>query len=143
MRIVRALAQHRVTGPMFRYALAGAAVAAVYLGVPVVLNGGLAVPIQIAIPVAYVLAVSLHFTLQRHFVFRQVSAFALTTRQQAARYVLVGAVQYPTTAIATAVLPGVLGMSARATFVCVSLALSLTIFLVLRTHVFHAADVPD
>jgi putative flippase GtrA len=122
-----------------RYGIAGAITALVYLGLPVVLNGEADVPIQIAIPLAYVTAVALQFNLQRHFVFRHVSAFALTRRAQIGRYVMIGAVQYPATAIATALLPKLLGLSSRATFVVVAL----TIFLVLRTHIFHATDAPD
>jgi hypothetical protein len=40
-----------------RYGIAGAITALVYLGLPVVLNGEADVPIQIAIPLAYVTAV--------------------------------------------------------------------------------------
>jgi putative flippase GtrA len=140
MQRLRAVVTHPATRPMLRYGVAGATVAAVYLGIPVILNGGLGLEIQIAIPIAYVLAVSLHFLLQRHFVFRHVPKFALSGREQATRYVAVGAVQYPTTALSTALLPGVLGLSQRATFVCTTLAISFTFFLVLRAHVFHPTD---
>lgn len=125
-----------------RYGIAGAITALVYLGLPVVLNGEAGIPIQVAIPLAYVTAVALQFNLQRHFVFRHVPAFALTQRAQVGRYVMIGAVQYPATALATALLPPLLGLSERATFVVVALAMSLMIFLVLRTHIFHATEAP-
>lgn len=140
MQRVRTLASHPLAGSSLRYGIAGATVAAVYLSVPVVLNGGAGVPIQVVIPIAYLLAISLHFTLQRHFVFRHVSEFALTRRAQIARYVAIGSIQYPTTAAATALLPGWLALSPRTTFVLWSLAMSATFFLVLRTHIFHAND---
>jgi putative flippase GtrA len=140
MHRLRTLSSHPVTAPALRYGMAGAAVAAVYLGVPVVLNGAFGLAIQIAIPIAYVLGVSLHFVLQRHFVFRHVGEFALSGRKQVARYVAIGSVQYPTTALCTALLPGVLGLSQRATFVLTALVVSITTFLVLRSHVFHEAD---
>jgi putative flippase GtrA len=131
------LLRHPLAGVGLRYAMTGAVVGLVYIGTPVVLNGGAGVPIEVAIPIAYVLAVSLHFNLQRHFVFRHVAEFALSRRQQVGRYLMIGAVQYPTTAIATAVLPDVLRLSQRATYVVVTLTMSLVFFLLLRTHIFH------
>ncbi|MBV9818666.1 MAG: GtrA family protein [Solirubrobacterales bacterium] len=121
---------------MVRYGVAGAIVGAVYLGVPLVLNGLIGAPIEVAIPLAYVLAVTLHFNLQRHFVFRHVDEFALSTRQQIGRYLVLGAIQYPTTALATGFLPGLLGVSERVIFVGVTLVMSVTFFLLLRGHVF-------
>jgi putative flippase GtrA len=142
MQRIRALTSHPLAGQTFRFGLAGATVAAVYLAIPLVLNGILGVAIQITIPIAYLLAVSLHFTLQRHFVWR-VDEFALSARQQIGRYVVIGAVQYPTTALAIAFLPGVLGVSERAIFVCTTLAISSTSFLIFRGHVFHPLGESD
>lgn len=132
------LLSHPLAGVGLRYATTGVIVGLVYVGTPVVLNGGAGVAIQVAIPIAYVLAVSLHFNLQRHFVFRHVAEFALSRRQQIRRYLMIGAVQYPTTAIATALLPELLGLSARVTYVVVTLTMSLVFFLLLRAHIFHA-----
>lgn len=143
MQRVRGLATHPAAGPTLRYGIAGSAVAAVYLGVPILLDGVFGVPIQIAIPIAYGLAISLHFNLQRHFVFRHVATFALSGREQAGRYVVVAAVQYPTTALCTALLPGVLGLSPRATYLCTALVISVIFYLVLRSHVFHPTDESD
>jgi putative flippase GtrA len=136
------LLRHPLAGVGLRYAMTGAVVGLVYIGTPVVLNSGAGVAIELAIPIAYVLAVSLHFNLQRHFVFRHVE-FALSRRQQVGRYLLIGAVQYPTTAIATAVLPHVLGLSQRATYVVVTLTMSLVFFLLLRAHIFHPTTEPE
>lgn len=113
--------------------------AGVYLAIPLFLNGVMGVPIQVAIPLAYVLAVTLHFNLQRHFVFRHVDAFALSVRQQIGRYVAIGAIQYPTTALAIAFLPELLGVSQRVMFVIVTISISIVFFLILRGHVFHAS----
>jgi putative flippase GtrA len=140
MRALRLLVAHPLAGPTIRYGIAGTLVAAVYLGAPLLFNGALGWPLEVAIPVAYTLAVILHFNLQRHFVFRHVQTFALSTRAQIGRYVVMGAIQYPATALSTALLPKLLGLSARATFVCTALAISLTFFLVLRSHVFHPTD---
>jgi putative flippase GtrA len=126
-----------LVGPAIRYGLAGATVAAVYLGTPLLLNGALGIPIELAIAFAYVLAVTLQFNLQRHFVFGHVSEFALPVRRQIGRYVVIGAIQYPITVLATTFLPGLLGVSERVVFVIITLVISLTFFLVLRGHVFH------
>ena len=98
MGLLGALTDRELAGSTVRYAIAGATVAGTYLAIPLGLGWLFAVPIEVAIPIAYVLAVSLHFMLQRHFVFRHVETFALTTRQQIGRYIAMGAVQYPTTA---------------------------------------------
>jgi putative flippase GtrA len=143
MRRLRPLTAVLLDWSTIRYGIAGAITALVYLGLPVVLNGEAGMPIQVAIPLAYVTAVALQFNLQRHFVFRHVSAFALTRRAQVGRYVMIGAVQYPATALATALLPPLLGLSERVTFVVVALTMSLMIFLVLRTHIFHGTHAPD
>jgi putative flippase GtrA len=140
MRRIIMLARHPLAGPTLRYGMTGATVAGVYLAIPLILGAALGVAIQVAIPIAYVLAVSLHFTLQRRFVFRHVDEFALSTRQQITRYVAIGAIQYPTTAVATALLPGVLGVSDRVTFVGTTVAISVTFFLILRGHVFHPLE---
>jgi putative flippase GtrA len=55
---------------MIRYGISGAVVACFYLGAPIALSTAFDWPLQAIIPVAYVLAAMLHFTLQRTFVFR-------------------------------------------------------------------------
>lgn len=140
MRSLGVLLRHPFAGAAIRYGVAGGVVAGVYLGIPLLLNGVLAVPIQVAIPFAYILAVTLHFNLQRHFVFAHVDRFALSVRHQIGRYVVIGAIQYPTTALATAFLPGLLGVSERVMFVIITLCISVAFFLVLRGHVFHPTD---
>jgi putative flippase GtrA len=74
-------------------------------------------PIQLAILVAYVLAVALHFLLQRAFVVRAQSTFVLSTREQLARYRLIGVVQYVVSASTTTLLPSILGVSEQIVYV--------------------------
>lgn len=137
MRSIRTLLGHDLAGPLIRYGIAGGCIAAVYLGVPLLLHDVVGVPLEVAIPIAYALALTLHFNLQRHFVFRHVDEFALSARQQIGRYAIIAAIQYPTTALATAFLPDVLHVSADAAFLIISLSISLAAFLLLRGHVFH------
>ena len=136
------LSNHRVarlSGDMVRYAVAGATVAGAYIGLTLLLSGPAGLPIQVAIAIAYVLAVMLHFALQRVFVFRGRESFALSGREQAGRYVAIGVVQYTVTALATSLLPSVLGMSEQAVYVGTVVVVSALTFLVLRGRVFHAA----
>jgi putative flippase GtrA len=137
VRALRALLRHDLTGPLIRYGLAGTCVALVYLAVPLLLHDVVGLPIEASIPIALALALTLHFNLQRHFVFAHVDRFALTTRQQIGRYAIIAAIQYPTTALATAFLPRLLGVSSDAAFVIITLTISLAGFLLLRSHVFH------
>jgi putative flippase GtrA len=135
---IRTLFEHPLAGATVRYGIAGGTVAVVYIGMPLLLHGVFGVPLEAAVPIAYVAAVSLHFTLQRLFVWRHVGEFALSGREQGMRYLMIGAVQYPVTALAIAVLPGVLSVSESAVFVGVTIVTSIMLFLVLRSHVFHA-----
>jgi putative flippase GtrA len=141
MRGLRTVLGPTLVGSTLRYAIAGVIVGLFFLGIPLVLNDWLGVPIEVAIPFAYVAALTLHFNLQRHFVFRHVESFALGFHQQVVRYAMMAAVQYPIVAIATALVPGALDISQRVAYVIVVLTVSsVSFFLVLRKRIFHAAE---
>jgi putative flippase GtrA len=122
---------------LLRYAAAGGLVAVVYVGGTLLLSGPVGLPIQAAIPIAYVVAVVLHFLLQRTFVFRHDGDFALSVREQIVRYLLIAATQYPATAALTALLPVLFGMSDQVAYLITVALISLTFFFVLRWGVFH------
>jgi putative flippase GtrA len=124
---------------MIRYGISGAVVAAFYLGMPIAVSAAFDWPLQAMIPIAFVLAAVLQFTLQRIFVFGHVEEFALSTRAQAVWFAIVGAVQYPTTALGTLLLPAIFGMPDRVAFLIISVIFSLCFFLFIRSRVFHAA----
>jgi putative flippase GtrA len=117
--------------------VAGAAVAAVYVGGTLLLSGPVGLPIQAAIPIAYVVAIAFHFLLQRLFVFRHDGDFALSVREQIVRYLLIAATQYPATAGLTALLPALFGISDQVAYLITVALISLTSFFVLRWGVFH------
>jgi putative flippase GtrA len=98
------------------------------------------IPLQVAIPIAFVLTATMQFTLQRKFVFRHVDEFAFSVRKQVIWYLVVGSIQYPTTALGTFVLPKLLGISDRIAFLSTSLAFSVVFFLFIRGRVFHPAS---
>lgn len=129
-------------GEALRWALAGAIVTGVYAGLTLLLAGPLGLHIQGAIPIAYVSAVALHFSLQRWFVFRSSRSFALAVHHQIGRYVAIGACQYALTAAGTAILPPQLGVSDEAAYLLTLVTVSGATFLILRSRVFHAVREP-
>ncbi|MGH2877633.1 MAG: GtrA family protein, partial [Solirubrobacteraceae bacterium] len=139
IRCIRSLFEHELIGPTLRYGIAGGTVGLVYLILPLLLKSVLHLPIALTIAIGYVIAVTLHFNLQRHFVFRHVRhAFKLTRREQIGRYIVMGAIQYPLTLASTALLPGALNVPQRDVYVGTVLVVALGSFLVLRTVIFHA-----
>jgi putative flippase GtrA len=140
VRQVRAIAKHPITGQMIRYGISGVVVTSFYLGMPIVVSDVFGWPLQALIPTALVLAATLQFTLQRRFVFRHVDAFALSVRAQALWYVIIAAIQYPTTALGTFLLPKLFGIPDRVAFIVTSLTFSLFFFLFIRRRVFHASE---
>ncbi len=123
-----------------RFVLSGGTVAVVYLGLGLLLSGPLGVPIQIAIPVSYVISVLFNYSMQRWFVFAHADEFALSRQAQFLRYVQIGAAQYALTALATAVLPDVLGLDEQVVYVATALLAAAITFIVLRLVVFHGSD---
>ncbi len=129
-----------ITWSTLRYAISGSIVGLFSLGMPVLINIELGIPLEVCIPIIYVLAVVLQFSLQRVFVFRHVETFALPLRRQVLWYVAIAAVQYPASALATAFLPTLIGVPARLVYVVATLVIAVLTFLFLRKNVFHAHD---
>jgi putative flippase GtrA len=121
-----------------RYVVSGGVVTVANLGLGLLLSGPLGIPIQIAICIAFVASLLLNYTLQRLFVFADRESFALAGASQFTRYIQLGAAQYVFTALATAVLPGLLGVSQQVVFVAAALFAAAVTFVVLRLAVFHA-----
>ena len=73
-----------------KFALTGALVAGTHLGLVtgMVLGG---VPIQLALALAYIVALAMHFTLNRQWVFRHESGYALHFSAQGVRYLVAAA----------------------------------------------------
>src|SRR5437868_1244338 len=134
MRIAALRGAH---GQLVRYAMAGALVGVVYIGTTLLLSGPVGMPIQAAIPIALVAAVSLHFVCQRWFVFRDAEEFALAMHHQVGRYVLLGLMQYGIAAGSTGLLPGLLGVPERVVYLCTVCVSSAIGFILLRTRIFH------
>ena len=119
------------------YAIAGSFTTIVYVGLTLLLSGPAGLSIHAAIPIGYVTALLLHFNIQRRVVFKREEGFTLGRFHQGRRYLTTAAVQYSLAALATAVLPELLGVDERVVYLCTALSLAAVTFLILRTHVFH------
>jgi putative flippase GtrA len=120
-----------------RYVTAGGLVAFVNLGSGALLLA-LGVEVQLTVALAYLAAITTHFTLQRVFVFAGEGDFALTLGQQLRRYLAMATVQYPTTAGLVALLIAI-GFSNLAAVVTAALAVTPVTYFLLRTRMFHLA----
>ena len=120
-----------------RFVIAGGVVALASLGTTIGLAGPARVPFQVALAVAVVVALTLHFTLQRFFVWRSSEAFALRLHQQLWRYLAVAAAQYGLTAAITATVPDLLGVSVTPVYIVTLGFVGLLNFLIFR-RIFHA-----
>jgi putative flippase GtrA len=121
-----------------RYALTGGTVTIVYLGSTTLLADVVGLPFQVALAIGACIGVSVHFTLQRLFVWAHRDEYALPLRHQAARYLVFASAQYGLTAISTAVLPAALGLPVELVYLAtVALLVSLN-FLVFRNVIFHS-----
>lgn len=130
-------------GQGVRFALSGGTVAGVYLGATTVLAEVAGLPFQAALAIGFSVAIVVHFTLQRLFVWSHHEEFALPLGHQIGRYLLVAAMQYGVTATSTSLLPSALEVPAEAVYlVTVGVVLS-TNFLVFRNGIFHAKSESD
>ncbi len=127
-----------VFGQGVRYALAGGLVTAVYLSTTTVLSDVVGLPFQIALALGFCVAVSVHFTLQRLFVWVNQEEFALPFRHQVGRYLLVAGGQYGVTVASTSVLPAALGLPTEVVYLATAGVLVSVNFLIFRNRVFHS-----
>ena len=125
-----------------RFIASGGFVAVVYIATTSLL-AALGVEFEAALAIGFCMALSTHFTLQRLFVWKDATGFALPLRQQLVRYLLLACTQYGITAAATATLPRALGVQTEIVYLSVAAALTTTNFLVFRVTVFHSASGAD
>jgi putative flippase GtrA len=124
-------------GQGVRYGLAGGTVALVYLGTTTVLAEVVGLPFQIALAIGFSVALVVHFTLQRFFVWIHHDEFALPFHHQAGRYLTVAGTQYGLTIASTSLLPAALGVSAEIVYLVTVAVIASTNFLVFRHGIFH------
>jgi putative flippase GtrA len=129
-------------GQGVRYGLAGATVALVYLGTTTVLAEVVRIPFQAALATGFSVALVVHFTLQRLFVWIHHDEFALPLHHQAGRYLTVAGTQYGLTIASTSLLPATLGVSTEIVYLVTMAAIASTNFLVFRYGIFQAHQTP-
>jgi putative flippase GtrA len=119
-----------------RFALTGALVAAVYFAVATALIVLADAPAQLAVVIAYVCSIALHFTVNRGFVFSSTSGYAFHLSAQGGRYLLVALSSYALTALAVA-LAGSVGLPELVVALATPVAFTALNFFVLRAWVFR------
>jgi putative flippase GtrA len=135
-RTVR-LRAHPTVLRLGRFALSGIAVQAVYTLAMALALLALDLPRQAALLVAYGLALMVHFTLNRQFVFAREGGYGLALSAQGGRYLVVAVVVYAVTAVGIAVLPGVLGVATFVVWLLLTGTIGVLNFLLLGRLVFN------
>jgi putative flippase GtrA len=128
---------NKLFGQSIRFALSGVAVSIVYITITTLLAEASHLDFQLALAIGWCSAVSIHFTLQRVFVWAHEDRFALPLSRQVRRYMLVALLQLGATVVSTAVLPSVLGLPAEAIYLMTAVVLTLINFVVFRNGIFH------
>jgi putative flippase GtrA len=129
--------EHGLRGQGLRFVLVGGTVAAVYLVLTTILATVVGLPFELALVLAFATSITLHFALQRHFVWVHHEDFALSLRSQAARFLLLAGLQYGITAASTAVLPGALHVRTEFVYLATFCVVTPATFLLFRHRVFH------
>jgi putative flippase GtrA len=129
-----------LVGQSVRFASAGGLVACTYVAITTGLSQLAHVPFQLALAIGLVCAVSLHFALQRLFVWRGDADYALSVHGQLWRYLAIVAVQYGLTASATAILPTALGVPVIAVYLVVTALITVGNFVIFRGRIFHPSS---
>jgi putative flippase GtrA len=123
----------------FRFILTGGIVALAYIGTTTLLAAVVGLSFEVSLAIGFVLAIATHFSLQRYFVWRHPSSYALPLHDQLVRYLGVAAVQYGVTAAIIGSLPQALGVSHEVVYLPTVVVMSLINFLVFRSRIFHPA----
>lgn len=132
-----------VSGQGLRFAISGGLVAAVNVTVTTVLHAGFAVRFEIALAIAFLVSIAIHFTLQRLFVWRHYQRFALPAHRQAVRYLCLCCGQYGLTALSTSQLPSLLSVPVEAVYLMTIVTVAALNFVVFRGRIFHPIEVGE
>jgi putative flippase GtrA len=125
-----------------RFILAGSAVTCIYITVTTVLASVVGTPFQVALAIGFCTGLAVHFTLQRLFVWRHETEFALPLRHQAGRYLVVSALQYAITAATTSLLAPALAVPTEIVYLLTVVVIVCANFLLFRHVIFHADEAP-
>jgi putative flippase GtrA len=120
-----------------RFAAAGGIVALTYVACTTLLATVVGLPFQLSLATGFAVALTLHFSLQRRFVWAHDDGYALPVHHQAARYTTVAIAQYLITVAATSTLPSVVGVSTTIIYLATTAIVSIVNFVLFRVAIFH------
>ncbi len=122
---------------MARYALAGLTTAVIGTTAVFLLSGPGGLAIQLAILLSYPLNLTVHFSLQRWFVFTDREVYTLAMGRQLRRYLVAAGAQYGYIAAGTALLVHFAGIGDRPAYLIAIAVAPVILFITLRLGVFH------
>jgi putative flippase GtrA len=126
-----------VLGQGMRFVLVGGSATGVYVLTTTLLADVAGLPFQLALSVGTCVALLMHFTLQRVFVWVHHEDFALPLRHQAGRYLLLAGMQYLVTTASTSLLPSALSIPTEAVYLGTVVVFASANFLIFRNRIFH------
>lgn len=126
---------------LVKFVLTGGFVASVQFGAVIALVL-LGVPIQIALALTMIVVLTLHFSLNRQWVFASDSDYAVRLSGQGARYLVAAGISYGGLALGTAVFPAVLGVPDLVGLLLASAVMTVVNLAVLHLWIFRTAPSP-
>lgn len=123
-----------------RFVLVGLLVAGIYYALMALFSVAIGIPNQPSLALAYVLAVCVHFVLNRQYVFTSTDGYHHRLSAQGIRYLVVGGIAYGITALCMAFLPDALGLAPIVVYFIVAPILPIFSFVALRLWVFVPAN---
>lgn len=129
--------RHPLAAQFVRYAFAGAVTALIGAVTVLALSGLAGLTIQLAILCSYPLILSVHFLLQRFFVFVDRETYTLAVTAQLRRYLVASAGHYGCVAAGTALLAHVAGLDDQVAYVIMIVTMPIVMFVALRLGIFH------
>lgn len=129
-----------IVGQGVRFTMVGGVATGAYVLTTTVLASFAGVPFQVALSIGFLVAIMMHFTLQRVFVWVHDEEFALPLHHQAGRYLLLAGLQYGVTTASTSLLPSALGIPTEAVYLGTVAIFATANFLIFRNRIFHPGD---
>jgi putative flippase GtrA len=132
----------RLPHAILRFAFTGGLVALVAFACMTVQLEVLSVPGQLALVITYLISTTVHFSLNRQWVWHGAGGYTLHFTAQGRRYLCVVAVSYGVNALSIAFLPTLLGVPELAVYFVVTALLAIVSYLVFRHWVFGRTVAP-
>jgi putative flippase GtrA len=132
-----ALRQHASARRLGRFALSAVTVQVVYAALMAVFLLGLDLPRQAALAIGYSIALVLHFTLNRQFVFAPADGYTQGLTSHGSRYLASAVLVYAITAFGLALVPGALGIAPFIAWLLLATTIGALNFVLLGRFVFR------